>query len=160
VKSFLVGQRPSAVAYWTVDRAAPRLPPYTAAALAVWLQPNDPRRLMELAYANDALNRWCEPPVEPQRHFAPILCERAALAAALARTATGAQAATALEAWEDATPPGVSAPSSGGNVTLRGFNYKPTEHPDELALVVTLDPGATPPDASLLVGGLPAPIRP
>ncbi len=160
VKSFLPG-RPGAVGYMTIDRnSANRLPAYSAAALAVWLMPDDPRRLLELAYANDGLDRWCDPPTPPQRHFAPILCERDALAAALNRTAGGAQAAAALEAWGGATAYRAEAAYSGGRIVVRDHEYQRAERAEELVLIVTLDTGATRPDASLIAGGLSGPLVP
>jgi serine/threonine-protein kinase len=78
-------------------------PPYAAAALAVWLEPTR-RRLTELAWANDLQWRWCEPVEAPRRRFAPILCEREALIAALRATDPRDRVAAALERWSQAQP--------------------------------------------------------
>ena len=44
------------------------IPAYSAAALAAWLDPG-PRRLVDLAAANDAFGRWCEPLSPPRRRL-------------------------------------------------------------------------------------------
>ncbi len=79
-------------------------PPYAAPAIAVWLDPTR-KRLAELALANDLLGRWCEPIDPPRRHFAPVLCERAALVGALRRADPRDRVAAALERWAAAQAP-------------------------------------------------------
>jgi hypothetical protein len=88
----------------SVGAPAERVAPYAAAGLAVWLEPRNRARLGELAYANDLFGRWCEPVPPPARHFAPLLCERAALVAALRAGDPRDGTAEALERWAQAAP--------------------------------------------------------
>jgi hypothetical protein len=143
-RSFLAGQ-PSVAADAITMRGA-RMPAFSAAALALWLGPRSKGRLVELAHANDVLGRWCDPPAPPARHFAPLLCERAALVAALRAVDRGDPTAAALERWERAA-------DELDGVAVDTIGYEPAVRPDQLTLRLTLAVDA--PGATLLAGGLP-----
>jgi hypothetical protein len=126
-----------------------RLPAYSAAALSVWLSPKDPRRLAVLAVANEWLGRWCEPiGVPTSRWFAPVLCDRDTLLAALP---PGDATAAAFARWDAALDE-----ATVGGVTLRARDPEQSagdrSGEDILSLVVE-----TVPDASyaLVAGVLP-----
>jgi hypothetical protein len=121
------------------------MPPFSAAALAVWLDPRDRARLAELAHANDVLDRWCEPPAPPARRFAPVLCEPAALAAALRAIDPRDGTAAAIERM-------IGAGHEVAGVAIETARYAGTSRPDQLELVVELGAEAT---GAVLGGGAP-----
>jgi hypothetical protein len=157
----LLSGRPSASAETTIQGVT-RLPPWSASGLAVWLSPGDSTRLAELAYANDLQGRWCETPAPPQRHFAPHLCERAALIAALRAIDSSDPAATALELSEEATPLGSKAQlSDGGTVLVKQVKYELDVAADRYVVHVTVElTGPSLPNAMLRGGWIATPIEP
>jgi hypothetical protein len=104
---------------------------YAASVLAVWLEPGNPARLRELAEANDALGRWCEPPPAPYRHFAPVGCEAAALVQALRAARRKDPTADAIERWHASAPDGEA-------FGILHHEYQAPSNPAELRLVVEL----------------------
>ncbi len=146
VRMFLSG-RSSTVTQETADTGGV-VAPYTASVIAAWLEPHSRTRLAELAYANDALGRWCEPPEPPRRHFVPFACERPALVAALRALAPGDSTAHALERWA-----GASEELTAGELTLSAVRvqYGDVSNPNELSIVVALTAPA-PAEVSLLAG--------
>ena len=152
-RSFLAG-KPAAVASETVGPGG-RLPPFAAAGLAAWLEPQNRARLGDLAFANDVLGRWCTPPASG-RHFAPLLCEPAALIAAL--RAADARDGTA-EALDRAAHAASEIAVADGKVRVDAADWADTSRPDERELRVTLSAdGTAVPDPSavtLLAGGIP-----
>jgi hypothetical protein len=159
LRSFLAGG--AAVATTDGLRRGRRMPPFAAPGLALWLEPQSRAHLVELALANDALGRWCEPPPAPARHFAPVLCERGALIATLRARDPRDAVAEALERWDRA---GNEVAAGDGKVALASAGYAPTERDEELELRVTLAAtGRDLPAASALVvlapGLAPAPAR-
>jgi len=147
MKNFLNG-RPAVVATETVGPGG-RVPPYSAAGIAVWLEPQSRARRADLAFANDSLGRWCEPVAPPARRFAPILCERAALVTALRAADPKDPAADALERWEHA------ALADDAGLGLRDAEWVETSRPDERELRVALAaPVADPASVILLAGGI------
>lgn len=138
LRSYLGRAQQSVVAYPTLHGPR-RLPPYSAAALAVWLGDQKSRRLVELAYANDTLRRWCEPPAPPKRHFAPVLCERAALSAELRKVTPHDRTAQMLDRWSEAIPVGQAVTvSEGATAAVRHVGYRSGDRPDTYELVVEL----------------------
>jgi serine/threonine protein kinase len=131
--------------------------PYSAAALAVWLDPKNRRRLQELALANDVLGRWCASPPSPARHFAAVLCERDALIAALRSLDPGDPVARALERQARSTSEIVLG--SAGKVAVADTSYA-IASASEYRLVVKLHMSGVEPlpaDAfKLAAAGLPA----
>jgi len=123
-----------------------RLPPYCAAALAVWMAPGDTRRLAVLAVANDWHQRWCTP-VPPARPFAPVLCDRAALLAALP---AGDATAAAFSRWDAA-----GEDAALGDVTLRTREPRlgPGDRAGEEKLSVVVEHGTAEGLSFVLVGG-------
>ena len=152
-RSFL-GGRPSVAAEETVGPGG-RVPAFSAAGLAVWFEPKNRARLVELAYADDVLGRWCETPAPPGRHFAPLLCERAALVAALRAESPKDPIAEALERWERAGLAGGGGGDGGAGIGVVA-EWADTTRPDERELHVS-----GPTEATVLAGGVPpTPGRP
>src|SRR5262249_5967558 len=92
------------------------------------------------------LGRWCEPAAPPGRRFAPLLCERAALVAALRAENPKDPTADALERWERAA---TSLAGDGGVVALTA-DWADTARPGERELRVT-----GPTEATLVAAGIP-----
>jgi hypothetical protein len=159
-RSFVAGR--ASVAADEKLQGAKRLPPWSAAAIAVWLTPTDPRRLTELAYANDVLSRWCDAPEPPRRHFAPVLCERQALIEQLRAVAPTDPASAALENWAVATPFDTPAPAGDGTVTVRDVTYETGGRVDTMTISVTVElAGPAPATTAVLTGGwIKTPIEP
>jgi hypothetical protein len=153
-RSFLSG-RVAVLASEAVS-AGERVPAFAAPGLAVWLEPQNRARLADLAFANDVLGRWCAPPTSG-RHFAPLLCEPAALIAAL--RAANAKDPTA-EALERAAQASDEITLGDGKVKIASADWADTSRPDERDLRVTLTAeGTAEPDATavtLLAAGVPA----
>jgi serine/threonine protein kinase len=118
--------------------------PYSAAALAVWLEPRSRQRLVELAHANDVLGRWCAAPEPPARHFAPQLCEPAALVAALRAAHKNDPVAAALERY-------FASATELPEVAVETARYEGRAVVSEQTLLLTLSADA--PAATLLAAG-------
>jgi serine/threonine protein kinase len=136
LRAFL-GNYPAFVPRETLG-AGVRLPPYSAAALAVWLAPREPRWRAILAVANEHAGRWCAPAAEGSRRFAPELCDRAALLASLP---DGDRTRTAFARWDAAAEGAVK------DVKIRAGER---EGEERLELTVAADPTAS---YALVAGG-------